>query len=453
MNNTLNVTSDSELLSYVINSTPVLKENIDLPVQGKSIEPIGKIIINNQRYRNAFINTINVIGLTLIKRNNWENPWDFTIRGTLKYGQQIRELILDLCKPNDYNANVTDTSAFLKTEVPNVLNYIHEVNFQKYYQTTTSEYQLQMAFSQEGNLLDFITLATAMLYESFKYDIYIVDKYMICRRVLDGTITPHQIVNYSTLTPRQRVSQLKSVSNLMTFRSPNYNPAGIRTATSFDNQIAIINTDFEADFSTEVLATSFFKDEADMKSRMVLVDGFSNHDSDRLSLLLGEAYTAFTADELTALSKIPAIIISKEWFMDYYYAFDNESNTKETMFFNPTTLENNHYLHAWMVFSTSPFENAVVFTSDAGAVTSVTLNPSTSTLSAGLSVQLTPTVVTTGFVNKAVTYAVDDTTKATVTSNGLVTIKPTTAKDTVITVTAKSVYDDTKTGTATITVA
>ena len=91
----LNVRNDAELLSYIINSDPVLSENIDLPVQGQSIAPIGQIIVNNQRYKNAFINTVNLIGLTVIKRNGWDNPWDFTKRGTLRFGQTVREIVND----------------------------------------------------------------------------------------------------------------------------------------------------------------------------------------------------------------------------------------------------------------------------------------------------------------------------------------------------------------------
>ena len=68
--NVLKATSNAELLSYIINQNPVLKENLDLPVQGQSIEPLGKIIMGNKVYRNAFINTINLIGLTVIKRND-----------------------------------------------------------------------------------------------------------------------------------------------------------------------------------------------------------------------------------------------------------------------------------------------------------------------------------------------------------------------------------------------
>ena len=405
--NIIKATTDSELLSYIINVTPELQSEIDLPVQGESIAPIGKIIMNNQRYKNAFINTVNLIGLTIIKRNGWDNPWEFTKRGTLRFGQQIRELVLDLCNVYDYNTNFSDKDRFLSTEVPNVFNYIHEVNFQKFYQTTTSDAQLAMAFDSEGGLFDFIDEAISMLYESLKYDTFLVDKYMLCRRIIDGTVTSVKITDYATLTPRQRVAFMKNVSNKMTFRSPNYNPAGIRRATRFDDQMLIMNTQFEADMSTDVLATSYFRNDAEFKTNMALIDSFDETDTARLSELLGSAYVPFTETEKTALGKVPAVIISREWFMDYDYALDADSNSmKQTEFYNPTTLENNHYLHAWRVFSTSPFENAVVFTSDTPAVTSVTVSPATATISAGMDIKLSATVVTTGFANKAVQWQV-----------------------------------------------
>lgn len=450
----LSVDTSAELLSYIINVTPELKGEIDLPRQGESIQKIGEIIINNERYRNAFINTVNLIGLTVIKRNHWENKWTFTKRGTLRFGQQIRELINDLCNVYDYNANFEDVDRFLDNVVPNVFNYMHEVNFQKFYQTTTSDSQLAMAFQSEESLFNYIDDAIMMLYESLQYDTYIVDKYMLCRRILDGTVTSVKIANYDSLTPRQRVSALKSISNKMTFRSPNYNPAGVRRATDFENQIMIINTDFEADFSTEVLATSFFRDEAEMKSRLALIDSFGDHDVARLTVLLGNAFINFTSDEKTALKKIPAVLISDEWFMDYDYTLDTEAESKQTMFYNPSNLTNNHFLHAWRVFSTSPFENACVFTPDTPAVTSVTVSPSTAVVSNGQSVQLSATVVTTGFANKAVFWAVDSTSETAgvkITQNGLVTIPDDMTAESEITVTATSIYDNTVTGTATIT--
>ena len=74
---------------------------------------------------------------------------------------------------------------------------------------------------------------------------------------------------------------------------------------------------------------------------------------------------------------------------------------------NPTTLENNHFLHAWRVFSTSPFENACVFEQDTIAVSSVSVSPSTATVSKGQSLQFSASVSTTGFANKGVLWSIN----------------------------------------------
>ena len=457
----LKAANDSELLSYIINVTPELATEIDLPVQGESIAPIGKIIMSNERFKNAFINTINLIGLTVIDRNYWEDPWEgFTERGTLNYGQSVRELIVDIADVYDYNTYANNPTHFLQNVVPNVYNYIHEVNYQKFYKTTTSDEQMAMAFNTEGGLMDLIEKIIGSLYEGYKYDKYIVNKYMLCRRILDGTITSVEIDGYNSLTPRQRVAFIKNISNKMTFRSPNYNPAGVRVATPFADQIMILNTDFEADLSTDVLATSFFIDQAKFKTDLALIDGYGNHDTARLTELLGSAYIPFTDAELTALAGITCVIIDREFFQDYNYSLDNAADgatngTRSTNFYNPETLKNNHWLHTWKVISTSPFKQAVVFTKDVTpAVSSVTVSPSTAVVTQGQSLQLTATVVTTGFANKAVTWTVATSTEgadATITEAGVLTISANTPAEASFTVTATSVYDTTKTGTATVT--
>lgn len=449
--NVLKVSSNEELLSYIINSDPMLSAEIDLPKQGESIKPIGKLIVDNERYKNAFINAINVIGLTIIKRNRWDNPWDFTIRGTLSRGQSVREMITDLVKANDYNENLSDVTAFLKNVVPNVLEYIHNINFQKYYETTTSDEQLAMAFETEEGLLDFIEECIAMLNESYVYDRYIIDKYMLCRRILDGTMCPTYIANWGSLTPRQRVAKMKDVSNKMTFRTPNYNPAGLRKATSFDDQIAIVSTDFDADITTEVLATSFFRDDADMKIREKLIDGFGNHDTSRLAETLGDQYVAFTDGELSALAGIPAVIISREFFMDYIYSLDASGNPKKTEFYNPASLRNNHFLHCWLVFSTSPFENCTVFTTTQPSITTVTVTPATATLERGAKLQFSATVATAGFANEGVYWTCEGDAKIDA-NTGVLTVDSDATISGTITVTATSVYNTSVTGTATVTV-
>lgn len=427
-----------ELLSYIINASPELRGEIDLPVQGQDIKPIGKLIMSNERYKNAFINTVNMIGLTVINRNYWQDPWEtFTERGTLPMGQSVRELDVDIADVFDYNTYVNNTTHFLETVVPNVFNYIHDLNYQKFYKTTTSDDQMAMAFTQEDGLFDFIEVIISSLWTGYQYDKYIVNKYMLCRRILDGTITSHEIDNYGSLTPRQRVTEMKSVSNKMAFLSPNYNPAGLHKATASGDQILILDTYSEAEISTEVLATSFFRNDAEFKTRLAMIDGFNEHETARLLALLGTQYVPFTDDELTALGNVAGVIIDREWFQNYNYAFNNDAEngadgTRATNFFNPETLKNNHWLHVWKVISSSPFKQAVVFTKNiTPAVSSVSVSPSTATTIPGQRLQLAATVTTTGFANKAVAWSIDrdseaDTSKqATINQEGVLNIPST----------------------------
>lgn len=451
--------NNAELLSYIINQDPVLSAEIDLPVQGESIAPIGQLIVNNERYKNAFLNICNVIGLTVIQDKRWRSPWDnFTEKGQLPMGQTIREIYVDIAKVFDYNAYKNNATHFLQNVIPDVYQYLHDINYQKFYKTTTSDEEIAMAFATEGGLFRLIDAIVASLYEGYEYDKYIVEKYMLCRRILDGTLAVEYLANYNTMTTRERVAAMKSVSNKMVFRKPNYNPAGVRNFAPFEDQYFIMNTDFDASMSVDVLATSYFRNDAELKSNMALIDGFGDHDSARLLEVLGDAYVPFTSDEITALGNIPAVIISRDFFQVYNYAFDNMAETRATELFNPESLKTNHWLHTWKVMSTSPFAPACVFSIVQPNVTSVAVSPSSASVYAGQKLQLSAAVTTAGFANKAVTWSVVDSTSeepvtgVSIDVNGLLSVASTVANNTGLTVTATSIYKDTVSGTATITV-
>lgn len=424
----LKATTNSEIISYFLNVNPELQTEIDLPVQGESSVEIGRNIVDNARYRNKFINTVNLIGLTIIKENRWDNPWDiFTNKGRLRFGQQIREIILDLAKVHDFNENYADKDKFLDTEVPDVYQFIHQINFQKWYEQTINENELRMAFDEEENgLYKFIENTVANLYESYKYDKYLVDKYQLCRRIVDGTITPYKISDYATKTPRQVLSDMKGVSNLMTFKSPNYNPAGVRRATPLRDQYLLIDATREGINSTEIYATSYFLNEAQAKTNMAMIDKFNEFDDLRLAELLGSSYTPFTDAEKTELAKVIGVAFANDFFMDYYYALDDTPEGKtQREFANPVTLDRNIFLHTWQVISTSPFAQACVFVNDDIAVSSVSLSPSTGTVNKGQSIQFTPTVATTGFANKSVQYTLNSqavTSGAKISASGLLQV-------------------------------
>ena len=408
----LNTSDGSKLLSYIINSDPILQENIDLPVQGEDIKPIGQLIMDNGRYRNAFINALNLIAVTLITQNDWENPWEeFTEQGKINFGQSVREMIVDLVSAQDYNAHKDSATHFLQHEIPDVYNYVYNINFQKFYKVSVNDTEIAMAFTSETGLYDLISNIYSRLYESYKYDKYLVDKYQLCRRIIDGTVTTVAIPDFATNTARQNVAYMKGVSNKLAFRSPNYNPAGLRLASPFSKQRLIINAEMEGTISTEVYATSYFLNQAEFKTKAALIDSFSDFDTTRLSALLGSQYVAFTDGEITKLGNVAAMIIDENFFKDFYYSLDVASETtgatKSTEFYNPETLDNTLWLHVWRIFATSPFANAVVFTKSANDVTAVDVDPATATVSVGQKVQFTAAVTTSGICNKSVQWTVD----------------------------------------------
>lgn len=454
----LKATTNAEILSYLINQNPELAEEIDLPVQGKSTREIGKIIVDNQRYKNMILNTINLIGLTIIKENRWENPWKaMTDKGTLRYGQQIREIIQDLAKVNDFNANYDNKEKFLETSVPDIYNYIHELNFQKFYSVTVNESEFRMAFEDEENgLYDFIEKTIANLYESFEYDKYLVDKYQLCKRFIDGTV-PVKHIDIAGKDAREILAEMKAQSNLMSFKSPKYNPAGVRRATKLEDQYLLIDATRTAINETSVYATSFFRNDAEVKTNLAMIDSFNEHDEARLAELLGENYVAFTEAEKESLSHILGAIISRDFFMDYYYALDGDGR-QTTEFMNPTTLDRNVFMHVWAVISTSPFAQCMVFTIGNPVVTEVAVSPAEASISAGQKLKLTASVKTGGLANKSVIWDVEEApgevTPVTIDQTGLLTIPADyeLGEENTIVVKATSVFDSEKSGEASITV-
>ena len=319
-----------------------------------------------------------------------------------------------------------------------------------------------MAFTTENGLMDLVEEIVNSLYKGYEYDKFLVNKYMLARRIVDGTIPSIEIDGYGSLSARQRVAAIKTISNKMAFMSPNYNPAGLRRATAFEDQYLIVDANTEAEYTTEVLATSYFRNDAEYRTNLALVDDWTNWDSARLTEVLGDAYTEFTEGEITALGNIAGVIISREFFKNYTYALDNAMEgdaTRSTMFYNPETLKANHWLHAWKIFSTSPFEQCAVFLKDVTpAVSAVAVSPESASVYAGNTLQMSANVTTTGFANKSVTWeAVDSSTElpidgVTIGVDGLLRVGSSVANETSIKVIATSVFNTNVSDYGTITV-
>ena len=151
---------------------------------------------------------------------------------------------------------------------------------------------------------------------------------------------------------------------------------------------------------------------------------------------------------MEALNAIPAVSVGRDWFMVY----DNLMQFTEN--YNGQGLYWNYFYHVWKIFSSSPFENAVVYVPQTPGVTSVTVSPDAVSAKAGQSVSLSATVVTTGFASQEVNWTVTSAAYAstvTVDKAGNVKIASTAAAGSCV-IKATSVFDSTKSDECTITI-
>lgn len=443
--------SSVDILNAIRNSATINYQNY-VPVATKdaeSIREIGAIIMDNPQLQNEFLNAlVNRIGRVLITSKMYDNPWAMFKKGLLEFGETIEEIFVNIAKPYQFDPKVAETNLF-KREIPDVRSAFHIMNYQKYYKATIQNDQLRQAFLSWEGITDLIGKIVDAMYTGANYDEFLTMKYMLAKHILNGNMYPVTVKTVSTANMKDIVATIKGVSNDMEFLSSKYNISGVKTHTPKSDQYFLVNSQFDATMDVEVLASAFNMDKAEFLGRRVLVDSFGSLDTDRLDELFADdpTYTEISSDELTALDAIPCIIVDKDWFM----IFDNFYNFTEQ--YNGEGLYWNYWYHVWKTFSISPFHNNALFIPGTPTVSSVEVSPSTATVGAGQSVAFTAEVTTTNFAPKTVDWSVSDT-ACSISKSGVlyIPLDITQLSASTVTVTAKSVYDDSEYDTATVTV-
>lgn len=438
----LNAIRNSATANYR-NYVPAANQSLD------SIREIGAVIMQFPALQNEFLTAlVNRIGRVLITNKMYTNPWAVFKRGTLEFGETIEEIFVNLAKPFEYDPAVAENEVF-KREIPDVRAAFHILNYQKFYKATIQNEQLRQAFLSWQGITDLISKIVDSMYTAANYDEFQTMKYMLAKHILNGELYPVQVASVTAANMKSIVSTIKGVSNNFEFMSSKYNLAGVANYSNKDKQYIIVNADFDATMDVEVLASAFNMSKADFMGHRVMIDGFGNLDTDRLDLLFANdsSYTPLTENEIAILNAVPAVLVDADWFM----IFDNLYNFTEQ--YNGEGLYWNYWYHVWKTFSVSPFANAAVFATGAPSITSVEVSPATATVGKGQSVLLSATVVTQNFASKAVNWTLSTGAKATISALGVLTVDADATTGDTITVTATSVFDSTKSDTATITVA
>lgn len=441
--------SSVDILNVIRNNATINYKNY-VPVataDAESIREIGAIIMDSPQLQNEFLSAlVNRIGRVLVTSKMYDNPWSMFKKGTLEFGETIEEIFVNIAKPFQFDPNVAETNLF-KREIPDVRSAFHIMNYQKYYKTTIQNDQLRQAFLSWQGITDLIAKIVDSMYTGANYDEFQTMKYMLAKHILNGRMYPVTILAVTEANMKSIVSTIKGVSNNYEFMSNKYNVAGVQNFSKKKDQYLLINSNFDATMDVEVLASAFNMDKAQFTGQRVLVDSFGSLDIERLGILFADdpTYTEISESDLQALDAIPCVLVDKEWFM----IFDNFYNFTEQ--YNGEGLYWNYWYHVWKTFSVSPFANNALFIPGVPTVTSVTVSPAIATVKAGQTVSLSAVVQTEYFAPQSVNWS-SNTEGVTVSKGGLVTIGADVSPDTVVTITATSVYDNEKSGTSTITV-
>lgn len=452
------------MMRRIIANTPELS-GVPMPTATtESIRMSGQEITKYAARRNAFCNAlINMIGMQRLHYMLFTNPLEWMKQGKLDMGETVEQIWIGLAEAYPYDPIKAETT-FAKQHKPDISAAFHSVNFQVTYNITVNYYQLKRAFLSLEGLQAFVEDIIGSVARAATYDEFLVTKYMLGVVLLEGLMATQTISALTADTADAAITSVKTITNLFQFPSSDYTGAGNLNTTPIDDIYIIENAKANALISVNALASAFNVDYVKFNGHVVMVDSFANLDWDRLNTLFGydattetstydPAYKPFTAAQISLLDTVQMIAMDKR----YPQIYDNYE-MMETPFINGEGGYTNYPYQVAKIFGVSPFHNAVAFTTSTSSVTSVTVTAPSSTITKGTQMGLQATVTTTGFASSDVLWTAGTAdgaaiTGVTIDQDGVLRVASTVAASTKITVTATSVANSSKAGTAEITTA
>lgn len=372
--NTIRQNASYEYQSLV----PTITSEHDIP-------KVGEVLYGYPALANQFINAlINRIALVRVKSATFNNAYANLKKGYLEFGETVEEVFVNIAKAREFSAEKAEDRE-LKRSLPDVRSAFHAMNWRVQYPVTIQDEDLRMAFQSASGVQDLIAKIVDSVYTAAEYDEFLLFKYLLIKGITHGAMYPVSIGSGSDL--KDAAVKFRGMSNALTFISTKYNASGVHTNTDKASQIIFMDSDFNAKYDVNVLASAFNMDKADFMGRLHLIDDWTSFDNDRFSIITANSdmLEAVTSDELTIMANVKAVLVDEEWFQVY----DNQNKFTEKYVASGEYW--NYFYNVWKTISSSPFSNAVVFVT------------SSATISAPDSLKFTVTSVTSDDVNSVVT--------------------------------------------------
>ena len=456
----VNVSNNIAVLNALRNSASQnYKDYVPAVTNASEVREIGVTIMSDVRLQNEFlINLINRIGRVNITSKIFQNPLRMFKKGIMEFGDTVEDIYVNLPEAHEYDPQAAESQVFAR-EFPDVRSSYYLCNYEKFYKQTIQRRDIARCFTATDGIASLIEKILAAMDSANSRDEFVVTKYLLAKRILDGYMTFKAVSIGVNDTDKEKADKLltaiRTNSNQMEFLNTDRNIAGVENFVLKDDQYIIISAASDALIDVNSLAYAFHMDRAEIMGRIVRIDDFGNIDDTAINNLLGAGHALSAADKAILSNNIFAVIVDSEFFQ-IYDVYDDIADDIN----NPQGIYKNAFLNVARIFAVSPFANNTVIHTGTSSVTSVVVAPASTSAApiacaAGQSVQLT-TVVTATLASKAVTYTVDETASDVVpeiTSGGLVTVPVDATAGNDIVITVASVFDPTVTATVYITVA
>lgn len=290
---------------------------------------------------NIFMSTLlNTIGLRMFNENLYENRLRPLKTGSLAFGGMVEEYSINLIQAEEYDVN--DTNVFEVKEPDMEVNW-HRINSRRRYPLTINEDLIAEACESDGGLSALITYIMQTPQNSAEWDEYLLMLELLAKYQTEDGFANIQVSDIlSAQDPEAAGKQLVKAVSTWYEKSKFYrrdtNAAGIDAVSN--SMILLTTPEIQSSYSTDVLAAAFNMSRAEfMADRVITVDKFP-----------------------AGLEGTQAILLDADW----YKVFDTKN--KVASIYNPKTLNWNHFLHRWGIFSCSRMRPAIRFSTSEGNI-------------------------------------------------------------------------------------
>ena len=230
--------------------------------------------LSNINQKNEFLGSlVNKIGRQEYASKAYLNPLSKFKKGFIDNANEIEEIYVARVQGLSQDLDGTTT---LKRVKPDVKTLYHNQEYGKCYTATITDKQVRQAFTSKDGVKRIADEILSQQHTGVEYDEYVAMKEAINDFAAALPETAKRTVTEVTnqTTAKEFVKKVKKDIGKMQFRSTNY--CEYEQHSKADDLVLFVHIDYQAEIDVELLATAFNIDKAELNTRVVYVDGFTN---------------------------------------------------------------------------------------------------------------------------------------------------------------------------------